>query len=58
MDTDTSFFIRRTRAHPPGRVADEERRATYGTALEQFEELIEAAAAASPGSVRCPSSTP
>src|SRR5271155_3741251 len=49
MDSDTFFFIRRTRAHPPGRARQEERRATYGTALEQFEELIKAAAAASPG---------
>jgi hypothetical protein len=49
MDTDTFFFIRRTRAHPPGRARCEERRATYATALEQFEELIKAAAEASPG---------
>jgi hypothetical protein len=49
MDNDTFFFIRRTRAHPPGRARREERRATYGTALEQFEELISAAADASPG---------
>jgi hypothetical protein len=49
MDSDTFFFIRRTRAHPPGRARHEERRATYGTALEQFEELIRAAADASPG---------
>jgi len=49
MDSDTFFFIRRTRARPPGRARCEERRATYGTALEQFEELIKAAGDASPG---------
>ncbi len=49
MDSDTFFFIRRTRARPPGYARHEDRRATYGTALEQFEELIKAAAAASPG---------
>ncbi|HSZ04448.1 MAG TPA: hypothetical protein VK778_04505 [Solirubrobacteraceae bacterium] len=49
MDSDTFFFIRRTRAHPPGRARHDERRATYGTALEQFEELIKAAGEASPG---------
>jgi hypothetical protein len=49
MDSDTFFFIRRTRAHPPGRACHDERRATYGTALEQFEELIKAAGDASPG---------
>ena len=49
VDSDTFFFIRRTRAHPPGRARHEERRATYGTALEQFEELIKAAGDASPG---------
>lgn len=49
MDSDTFFSIRRTRANPPGRAHHEDRRATYGTALEQFEELIKAAAEASPG---------
>lgn len=47
--SDTFFFIRRTRAQPPGRAGEEDRRTTYGTALEQFEELVKAAAAASPG---------
>jgi hypothetical protein len=49
VDNETFFYIRRTRARPPGRAADDERRQTYGTALEQFEELIGAAATASPG---------
>lgn len=49
VDSDTFFFIRRTRAQPPGRAGEDDRRTTYGTALEQFEELIKAAAVASPG---------
>ncbi len=37
--------IRATRAEPPGRAsADDERRATYGAALQQFDELLAAAA--------------
>ncbi|HXB66415.1 MAG TPA: hypothetical protein VNV42_16240 [Solirubrobacteraceae bacterium] len=39
--------IRATRADPPGRAGLEpERRATYGAALQQFDELLEAAAVA------------
>lgn len=49
IDNETFFYIRRTRARPPGRAGEEDRRATYGTALEQFEELLGAASAASPG---------
>lgn len=38
--------IRATRAEPPGRAnTDDERRATYGAALQQFDELLTAAAA-------------
>lgn len=39
------FQIRATRARPPGRGGDEARRATYGAALAQFDELMTAAAA-------------
>jgi len=44
-----SFFpIRATRAYPPGRAsADKERRATYGAALSQFDELMATAQTAS-----------
>jgi hypothetical protein len=49
IDSEVFFYIRRTRAHPPGHAGEEDRRATYGTALEQFEELLAAAATASPG---------
>lgn len=44
-----SFFpIRATRAYPPGRAStDEERRATYGAALSQFDELMATARNAS-----------
>lgn len=49
IDAETFFYIRRTRADPPGRAGEPERRATYGTALEQFEELLGAAETASPG---------
>jgi hypothetical protein len=49
MDNETFFYLRRTRARPPGRAGEGERRATYGTALEQFEELLCAAETASPG---------
>jgi hypothetical protein len=49
IDDETFFFIRRTRARPPGHAGDDARRDTYGTALEQFEELLGAAATASPG---------
>ena len=39
--------IRATRAEPPGRASSEpERRATYGAALQQFDELLSAAAVA------------
>ena len=48
MDAETLFYIRRTRAVPPGHAGEEERRGTYGMALEQFEELLAAAEAASP----------
>jgi hypothetical protein len=40
---DTFFSIRATRASPTGHAARDERRGTYGAALAQFEELLEAA---------------
>jgi len=49
VDNETFFYIRRTRAHPPRLASQAPRRATYTTALEQFEELLGAAEAASPG---------
>jgi hypothetical protein len=48
IDAETFFFIRRTRADPPGRASEPERRGTYAMALEQFEELLGAAENASP----------
>jgi YaaC-like Protein len=48
LQSETFFFIRLTRAEPPGHAGEDPRRATYGTALEQFEELISAASEASP----------
>lgn len=39
------FQIRATRAHPPARGVEESRRARYGAALAQFDELMTAAAA-------------
>jgi hypothetical protein len=48
LPPETFFFIRRTRATPPGHAGEQERRGTYGTALEQFEELMNAASDASP----------
>ena len=49
--TDAYFQIRATRAEPPGFAAgDEERRQTYAAALDQFEELMAAAGAATPRS--------
>jgi hypothetical protein len=48
---DAYFQIRATRAEPPGFAAgDEERRKIYGAALDQFEELMTAAGAATPRS--------
>jgi hypothetical protein len=49
VDNETFFYIRRTRARPPSHAREDDRRETYGTALEQFEELLGAAEAASPG---------
>jgi hypothetical protein len=48
IDAETFFFIRRTRADPPGSASEPERRGTYAMALEQFEELLGAAENASP----------
>ena len=46
-----NFLIQATRASPPGYAHDdEERRAIYGAALAQFDELISAAAAVGPAS--------
>jgi YaaC-like Protein len=51
MAFDALYGIRATRAAPPGSaVNDGERRAVYGSALAQFDELIEAAATAGPAS--------
>ncbi len=47
IELDPLFRIRATRADPPGLANDDERRAVYGTALTQFEELIGAARMAS-----------
>lgn len=49
MDSNTWALsvIRATRAEPPGRAgSDPDRRATYGAALQQFDELLAAAAVA------------
>ena len=43
--------LRATRAAPPGKAAhDDERRAIYNAALQQFEELLDAARAVGPAS--------
>jgi hypothetical protein len=47
FELDPHFRIRATRADPPGLATDDERRAVYGTALTQFEELMGAARMAS-----------
>jgi hypothetical protein len=47
-DPDTSFYIRASRAAPPGLAQEDERRSVYSSALVQFEELMGAARAASP----------
>jgi YaaC-like protein len=47
IELDPLFRIRATRADPPGLAIDDERRAVYGTALTQFEELMGAARMAS-----------
>jgi hypothetical protein len=47
-EPDTSFYIRASRATPPGLAERDERRSVYGSALVQFEELMGAARAASP----------
>jgi hypothetical protein len=44
---DPLFGIRASRAEPPGLAQEEQRRAVYGPALSQFEELMGAADAAS-----------
>ena len=52
VPTDDAFFaIRASRAQPPGLAAnDQQRRLTYGAALDQFDELMAAAAASGPRS--------
>ncbi len=47
-EPDTSFYIRASRAAPPGLAQEDERRSVYSSALVQFEELMGAAQAASP----------
>src|SRR5262245_43808405 len=45
----TAKRLRATRANPPGRASDDGlRRGTYGAALQQFDDLITAAAAVGP----------
>src|SRR4051794_26337130 len=49
--SDAAFLVRATRAAPPGAAAnDPDRRATYGAALAQFDELMSAARMSSPAS--------
>jgi hypothetical protein len=51
MPSDDLYGIRATRATPPGyALTDQERRAVYGSALAQFDELIAAAIAVGPAS--------
>ena len=51
MPTDGLYGIRATRASPPGYARDDRaRRAVYGSALAQFDELIAAATAVGPAS--------
>lgn len=45
MTLPSLFQIRATRARPPARAAEGERRGTYGAALAQFDELMTAASA-------------
>jgi hypothetical protein len=47
-EPDVSFYIRASRAAPPGLAESGERRAVYSSALVQFEELMGAARVASP----------
>jgi len=47
-EPDTTFYIRASRAAPPGLAQEDERRSVYSSALVQFEELMGAARAASP----------
>jgi hypothetical protein len=47
-EPDVSFYIRASRAAPPGLADRDERRSVYSSALVQFEELMAAARAASP----------
>jgi len=41
-----AFAVRASRARPPGRAGEDPRRHTYGAALQQFDELLAAAATA------------
>jgi hypothetical protein len=51
VPSDSLYGIRATRASPPGYARDDqERRAVYGSALAQFDELITAATAVGPSS--------
>lgn len=45
MAVASTFRIRATRASPPGRAGEPDRHGTYGAALAQFDELMQAAAA-------------
>jgi hypothetical protein len=47
VELDPLYGIRATRAEPPGMAGEDDRRAVYGTALTQFEELMRAAVDAS-----------
>lgn len=51
VPSDSLYCVRATRASPPGYARDDqERRAVYGSALAQFDELIAAATAVGPSS--------